>query len=64
MVSQWGLDKAVLSLCAARVCKLVLAEVIRNEVEANLLIHVQRLPAHAAENMIDLYHRLIKLTKP
>ena len=64
MVSQWGLDKAVLSLCAARVCKLVLAEVIRDEVEANLLIHVQRLPAPAAATMIEHYHRLIQLTKP
>ena len=27
IVSPWGLDKAVLSLCAAKICRLVLAEV-------------------------------------
>jgi hypothetical protein len=26
IVAPWGLDKAVLSLCAARICRLVLAE--------------------------------------
>jgi len=41
IVSPWGLDKATLSLCAAKVCKLVLAEVVRDEVEENLLIHAQ-----------------------
>ena len=32
-MSPWGLDKATLSLCAAKVCKLVLAEMVRDEVE-------------------------------
>lgn len=36
-VARWGLDKAILSLCAARTCQLVLAEVVREEVERNLL---------------------------
>ena len=40
MVSPWGLDKAVLSLCAAGICRLVLAEVVRDEVEENLLLHL------------------------
>jgi hypothetical protein len=33
IVSEWGLDKAVLSLCAARICRMVLAEYVREEVE-------------------------------
>jgi predicted nucleic acid-binding protein len=37
IVASWGLDKAVLSLCTARTCRLVLAEIIRQEVEDNLL---------------------------
>ena len=37
IVSTWGLDKAILSLCAARICRLVLAEAVREEVEENLL---------------------------
>ena len=61
IVSQWGLDKAALSLCAARLCKLVLAEYVRDEVEENLLRHAQRLPLGESDKLIDHYHRLIVL---
>ena len=64
IVASWGLDKAAHSLCAARVCKLVLAEIVRDEVEENLLIHAERLAPSAAEQLIEDYHRLIKLTRP
>lgn len=64
IVAAWGLDKATLSLCAADVCKLVLAEVIRDEVEENLLLHSQRLSPSAGERLIEDYRRLIKLAKP
>ena len=62
IVSPWGLDKAVLSLCAAKVCRLVLAEVVRDEVEENLLLHAERLPALDAERLVEDYRRLIRLT--
>ena len=64
IVSPWGLDKATLSLCAAKVCKLVLAEVVRDEVEENLLLHAERLPLLNAEQLIEDYRRLIRLTHP
>ena len=64
IVSPWGLDKATLSLCAAKVCQLVLAAVVRDEVEENLLLHAERLPALDAEHLIEDYRRLIKLTDP
>ena len=64
IVSPWGLDKATLSLCAAKVCRLVLAEVVRDEVEENLLLHAERLPALDADPLIEDYRRLIKLTNP
>lgn len=64
IVSPWGLDKAVLSLCAAKVCKLVLAEAVRDEVEENLLLHAERLPALDADQLIEDYRRLIKLANP
>lgn len=64
IVSPWGLDKATLSLCAAKVCRLVLAEVVRDEVEENLLVHAERLPALDACQVIEDYRRLIKLTNP
>ena len=64
IVSPWGLDKATLSLCAANVCRLVLAEAVRDEVEENLLLHAQRLPSLDADQLIEDYRRLIKLTHP
>lgn len=64
IVAEWGLDKAVLSLCAARVCRLVLAEVVREEVEENLLLHVAGLDERAADALLRDYDRLIRLTGP
>jgi predicted nucleic acid-binding protein len=64
VVSPWGLDKAALSLCAARLCKLVLAEVVRDGVEENLLLHGERLPTLEAEELIEHYRRLVKLADP
>lgn len=64
IISAWGLDKATLSLCAAKVCQLVLAEVVRDEVEENLLLHAERLASLDADQLIEDYRRLIKLTSP
>jgi len=64
IVSSWGLDKAALSLCAARLCRLVLAEIVRDEVEENLLLHAERLPSVDADELLEHYRRLIELTNP
>ena len=64
IVSAWGLDKAVLSLCAARICRLVLAEAVREEVEENLLLHARSLASAEADELIENYRRLIQLTRP
>ncbi len=64
IISAWGLDKATLSLCAAKVCKLVLAEVVRDEVEENLLVNTTRLSSLDADQLVEDYRRLIKLTNP
>lgn len=64
IVSPWGLDKAVLSLCAARICRLVLAEAVREEVEENLLLHAGNLSPQKADDLIESYRGLIRLTKP
>ena len=53
-----------MSLCAARLSRLVLAEVVRDEVEENLLVHAERLPSLEADELIEHYRRLIKLTDP
>src|SRR5713101_4066715 len=39
-------------------------EVVRDEVEENLLIHAERLPSLEAEELIEHYRRLVKLTNP
>jgi hypothetical protein len=64
MVAQWGLDKAVLSLCAANICRLVLAEAVKQEVEENLLLHAAKLDAIEAQKLLDEYTGLIKLARP
>jgi len=64
IVSDRGLDKATLSLCAAKICKLVLAEVVREEVEENLLLHAEGLRSADSDQLIQDYHHVIKLTGP
>ena len=64
IVAPWGLDKAVLSLCAARICRMVLAEIVREEVEVNLLRHAAALSPQEAEQILDDYTHLIKLARP
>lgn len=64
IAAPWGLDKATLSLCAAKVCRLVLAEAVRDEVEENLLIHAERLKSLDGERLLEDYRRLIRLTNP
>lgn len=64
IVAGWGLDEAVLSLSAAKIARLVLAEAVRDEVEENLLLQAQRLPVLDADKLIEAYRRLIELTSP
>jgi hypothetical protein len=64
IVALWGLDKAVLSLCAARICLMVLAEVVRQEVEENLLQHATALPSPEAEQVLADYTTLLTLARP
>lgn len=64
ILSEWGLDKAVLSLCAARICRMVLAEYVREEVEENLLRRAAELSLDSADQVIDDYGKLLKLARP
>jgi predicted nucleic acid-binding protein len=64
LVSPWGVDKAVLSLCAARICRMVLADVVRLEVERNLALHAPRLGLRNPEHVLDIFRRLIQLSAP
>jgi hypothetical protein len=53
-----------LSLCAAKVCKLVLAEAVRDEVEDNLLSRAERLAKLEGDRLIETYRRLVVLSNP
>jgi predicted nucleic acid-binding protein len=64
ILSDWGLDKAVLSLCAARICRMVLAEYVREEVEDNLLARAAAFSPEEANQVIEDYASLIKLARP
>jgi predicted nucleic acid-binding protein len=64
ILAEWGLDKAVLSLCAANIARLVLAQAVRDEVEENLHLHARLLPSVQADRLIEDYRRLIDLTDP
>ena len=64
LVARWGLDKAVLSLCAARVFRLVLAESVRLEVETNLLYHASKLPPFESGVLLDEYEEFLRLAEP
>ncbi len=64
IVAPWGLDKATLSLCASNICKLVLGEVVRDEVEKNLLLHTVRLASVDADSLFKQYRRLLQLANP
>ena len=52
------------SLCAARLCRLVLADVVRDEGKENLLLHAVRLRSLEADKIIEHYRHLVKLTDP
>jgi predicted nucleic acid-binding protein len=64
LVAPWGLDKAILSMCASRIFRLVLAEYVRLEVETNLLSFSDRIPAARLDQVLDDYGRFLRLAKP
>jgi predicted nucleic acid-binding protein len=64
ILSDWGLDKAVLSLCAAHICRMVLAQYVREEVEDNLLSRAADFLPEEASRVIEDYASLLKLARP
>jgi predicted nucleic acid-binding protein len=64
ILSPWGLDKAVVSLCAARICQLVLAMAVRDEVEWVILKRANQLSESQKSSVAAQYLRLIQLTRP
>lgn len=64
MISPWGMDKAVLALCAAGICRLVLAEAVRDEVEEAILSRTSGFSPAEAKRLVEDWRSLIALTEP
>lgn len=64
LLADWGLPKAILSLGAARVIRLVIAEAVRLEVEENLLLHAEALSPADADGLLSDYDELLRLVRP
>jgi predicted nucleic acid-binding protein len=64
LFSRFGLSKAVLALCAAKTCRLVLSEWVRIEVERNILKKVGVIEEAKVDQLIDDYQGFLKLARP
>lgn len=64
LLSRFGLSKAVLALCAARTCRLVLSEWVKIEVERNILKKIGVIEEAEVEQLIEEYHGFLKLARP
>lgn len=64
LISRFGQSKAILALCAAKTCRLVLPEINRIEVERNLLKLVDRVGEEATEQIIADYEGFLRLARP
>lgn len=62
--SRWGLSKAVLSLGAARIHQLVLAQHVITEVEGALMEVLQGEPVNEIDELLDDYFTFIKKARP
>lgn len=64
IISPWSFDHALLKLCAARIHRLVLAEVVRLEVENNLLNLTSRAGSEFLDLILSDYDKFIQEASP
>lgn len=64
LVSRFGQSKAVLALCAAKTCRLVLPEINRIEVESNLIKLAVRLGEDQTKRILSDLNGFLKLARP
>lgn len=64
LVSRFGQSKAVLALCAAKTCRLVLPEINRIEVERNLAKLSARLGENQTKKILSDLKGFLKLARP
>jgi predicted nucleic acid-binding protein len=61
IVARWGLDKAVLSICAAKICRLVLADAVQVEVNQNLERIAATLTPEHGSDLLEVYRQFLQL---
>ncbi len=64
LVSRFGQSKAILSLCAAKTCRLVLADVVHREVRRNLQYLIRRFGEEHATVLAADFERFLSLSRP
>lgn len=64
LFNRFGLSKAILALCAAKTCRLVLSEWVRIEVERNILKKAGVIDETEVEQLIEDYQGFLKLARP
>lgn len=64
LISRFGQSKAVLALCAAKTCRLVLPEINRIEVESNLIKLAARLGEDQTRKILADLKGFLRLARP
>lgn len=64
LVSRFGQSKAILSLCAAKTCRLVLADIVHREVRRNLQYLTKRFGAEHVAVLGADFDRFLSLSRP
>lgn len=64
LVSRLGQSKAIVSLCAAKTCRLVLADVVHREVRRNLQNLVVRFGEESVRILAADFERFLSLSRP
>jgi predicted nucleic acid-binding protein len=64
IISPWSFDHALLKLCASRIHKMVLAEIVKLEVENNLLSLIYKAGSQFSDIILSDYDRFIKEAAP
>lgn len=64
LVSRFGQSKAILSLCAAKTCRLVLADVVHSEIRKNLQNLANRFGEEHVTVLAGDFERFLSISRP
>lgn len=64
LVSRFGQSKAILSLCAAKTCRLVLADLVHREIRSNLQNLTKRFGEEGVTVLTTDFERFLSLSRP